>query len=717
MPSSQEFSRDVDIDFARLFAIIWTKKWRVLAGGLIAGLAFVFVLAMISPRYEGSTRILIEDQESLFTRSNPQDTRRQFDFDPAAIISHVEIIRSDNIAIKVIEKLHLADKSEFNAPMRMWNSDDLKALFGLGPRVQSTPAERALIRFNKNLKISTIKDSRVILVRFSSGDATIAKAVPNAIADEYITLQRQAKLAKSQTATEWLGPEIDALRKRVKTAEARVAEYRANSDILVGVGNNDSLLSTQQLSEISTELSRLRTERSSAEANVASIRSALDSGSSLDVIPEVIASPLIQRLRENEVNLQTQISDLSTTLLPNHPRLKALQSQVGDMQGQINKAARDIVKSLSNNLKFARKKESELLIEVNRLKSEVSRVDEAAVELRVLEREATAEREQLQNYLRNFREATSRQSDDYSNVNARIISRATLPTQPAFPKIIPFAIAGAVLTMVLHLVAILTSALMSGAGLKPSGAISHEMVPEPVERMRTQSDLPDLQELEANAPGLMTDIPPTSKSEVDKVDLPETRDTFAIRYAAEGIKTYKHARILVLSPGVEKNKSTAGILARTLAEDGASTVLIDLTADGSSSQELLGNTSFPGLRDVLSGSAQFRDVVYKGENTDVHVIPIGVKEPVPGTDFTSRLDLIIETLEERYDYLLLDCGGSNAKSINSIAEKGSLIVINGNEKDQRLQKRLEENLRAGGYDDIILVHPDKQDLVGSRTAA
>ena len=715
MPNSQEFSQDVDIDFAGLFVIIWKKKWRILAAGLIAGLALMFVLTLVTPKYQGSTRILIEDRESLFTRSGPNDTRRQFDYDAPAIVSHVEIIRSDNIAIKVIETLRLADRGEYNAPIRMWNSTDLKAFLGLGPTSESTPAERALIRFNQALTISTIKDSRVIQVRFNSSDPAIAKAVPNAVAEEYLLLQRKAKQATSQTATKWLGPEIEALRGRVKTAESRVAEFRANSDILVGIGNNNALLSTQQLSEISTELSRLRAERSSAEANVASIRAALSSGSSLDVIPEVIASPLVQRLRENEVTLRTQISDLSTSLLPNHPRLKALKSQVSDMQKQIRRAASDILKSLDNNVDFARKKESELLGEVNRLKSEVSRVDEANVELRVLEREATAEREQLQNYLRNFREASSRQSDEYSTVNARIISRATLPTQPYFPKIIPFAIAGAVLTMVLHLIGILASSLVSGAGLKPSGAISREMVPEPVEK---------LPELQNDVPGLMTDDPVETKYEPvePRFETPEPvvspeRDFFAIRYAAEGIQTYEHARILVLTPSIEENKSTAGILARTLANSGKTAVLIDLTADGGSSLELLGRSDLPGIRDVLSGSAQFRDVVYKGEETEAHIIPIGVNEPVAGSDFSARLGLIIDTLEERFDYLLIDCGGSTAKSVASIAEKHSLIVINGNDKDQRLQDKLEASLRDSGFNDIILVHPDEQDLLESRTAA
>ena len=179
----------------------------------------------------------------------------------------------------------------------------------------------------------------------------------------------------------------------MRTAEAKVAEFRGKSDLLIG--NNNALLATQQLSEASSELTRLRADKSAAEAKVASIRAALAGGASLDTIAEVIASPLIQRLRERQASLQGEISQLETTLLPGHPKLKALKSQVGDFDAQIRSAASNILKSLENNVVLARKQETVLLDEVDRLKAEAARVGEAEVELHALEREATAQRELL----------------------------------------------------------------------------------------------------------------------------------------------------------------------------------------------------------------------------------------------------------------------------------------------------------------------------------
>ncbi len=81
--------------------------------------------------------------------------------------------------------------------------------------------------------------------------------------DEYLELTKQAKLEAESQATGWLGPEIDDLRAKVRTAEAKVAEFRGKSDLLIG--NNNALLATQQLSEASSELTRLRADKSAAE--------------------------------------------------------------------------------------------------------------------------------------------------------------------------------------------------------------------------------------------------------------------------------------------------------------------------------------------------------------------------------------------------------------------------------------------------------------------
>ena len=124
----------------------------------------------------------------------------------------------------------------------------------------------------------------------------------------------------------------------MKDAEAKVAAFRSQSDLLDG--QNNSVLATQQLSELSTELSRVRANRAAAEATAESVREALAERRLARRVPEVLSSELIQRLRERQVQLKTDIADLSTTLLDNHPRIRALSSQLADLDGQIRSEAK-----------------------------------------------------------------------------------------------------------------------------------------------------------------------------------------------------------------------------------------------------------------------------------------------------------------------------------------------------------------------------------------
>ncbi len=473
MAGHTDLSRDVDIDIVGLFHNIWKKKWIILILSVLAGVGTFMVLSSIAPRYRTTAQLIIEPRESQFTRVGTQNGGiNANEFDTAAVLSQVQIILSDTVALNTIKDLELASKPEFIRDNEASLLKDLLILAGIKEESgQLSPEESArkndeyvLKTFKSRLKAYSIEKSRVIELSFWANDPKLVKTITNYVADQYLSLQRNSKLETGANATKFLKVEIGKLRKKVRSAEAKVAEFRSSSDILLG--NNNSLLATQQLSEVSTELSRVRSQRSAAKAKIETIRSTINVGGSLEAIPEVVASPLIQRLRERQVQLRAQISELSVALLPSHPRLKALKSQQSDFENQIRREARGILKSLENNLVILRSQESSLIEELNRLKAESSRAGGAEVELRSLERDAVSERELLQAYMSKFREVAGRQSSKYLPVNAQIISAAHQPSDSYFPKTIPYTIVGGLVTAILSMVGVLVVSLLSGKAFR-----------------------------------------------------------------------------------------------------------------------------------------------------------------------------------------------------------------------------------------------------------
>ena len=458
---------DVDVDLGRLFAGL-AARWKrvVLVALAVTALALGFA-AVATPLYKAETRILIETRESVFTRPDSNGENERPLLDEEGIASQVEVMLSTDILKTVAAKLDLSRLPEFDDAADMSTLSRLLVIAGLKADPNEVPPEeRVLKNFREKLSIYRVEKSRVIVIEMSSEDPKLAASIPNALADAYIAVQGAAKLQSNSEATDWLAPEIDSLSKRVKEAEQKVANFRAQSDLLIG--QNNSVLATQQLSELSSELSRVRASRGAAEANAESVRAVLKSGGSLDALPDVMSSVLIQRLRERQVQLKADIADLSTTLLENHPRIRALRSQLADLDRQIRTEAENILKGLGAEARTAQMREQQLVADLNALKAESARAGEEEVELRALEREANAQRQLLESYMARYREASSRGEGKYLPADARIFSRAVTPSEPYFPKALPIAGAAFVGSLLVMVILTLMQELFSGRAMRPA---------------------------------------------------------------------------------------------------------------------------------------------------------------------------------------------------------------------------------------------------------
>lgn len=666
--SAQQFQpEDVDIDIHGLLQEVWRKKFTIFAITGATAVLLVLIFSALSPLYKSSSRVLIENRETVFTRAD-NATRRAELYDKEAIGSQVEVIGSDTVTLAVIKNLELSKTKEYSGESDNSLASDILAALGLGKRNNGVPPEAKLLeKFKKNLTIFSVVNSRVIVVEFSSKDPKTAEAVPNEIMTEFLKLQKDASLTATQDATQWLGPEIDGLRERVRDAEAKVAAFRANSDILAG--SNSGFLATQQLSEISTELTRLRAERSSAQARAASMRKALKRGSSLESIPEVESSVTVQRLRQNKQTLSAQVSQLSISLLPNHPRLKALQSQLANVDRQIVTAARNILTGLEDNVDFTKEKESELRREMNRLKSESSRVGEAEVGLRALEREATAERELLQAYLKQFREAASRQNNQYAPINARVISKASLPLKPYFPKIIPYSIAGSVAAFILSIMGVLAAALISGRAFMKPDAVQKTMS-APVADNDTGSEKPLV---------------------------------YSEENVAQVLNILGQARVVMMTASEHPVSSIGWKFARNLALNGRKVALVDLAAGLEATSKMLGRVDLPGLGNVINGTAELTEVTYSDRGSSVQIIPAGQELTRDEGQGVQHLSQLLDGLSSIFDFVIIDCGGTSADGIYPIARADTVVVVNTIGSDVESSLALEGELASRGYQEVVMV--------------
>ncbi|XSG82519.1 MAG: exopolysaccharide transport family protein [Methyloligella sp. ZOD6] len=492
MQSDQPYSRSDDIDLVTLGRAIWRAKGWLIGLALAAGFITFVALSMMRPVYTSEARILVENEESIYRRpTGDQSVPSAPALDEQAIQSQVQVITSRDLILKVVKELDLTNDPEFAEDAGIGLIGRLMSQFGMTS--QKSQMDKAANAFAERLSVYQLAKSSVIAVAYTSGDPDLAAKAANSLAKAYIEWQREAKLEQTRDATAWLSSQIDALRERVAESEAAVENFRAEEGIYAG--SNDVDLTAQQLSELNSKLILAKAQKSEAEARARMIRQMLAENGDIEATPEVLKSGLINALIEQRVQVQRQLAELSATLLPSHPRLQQLQSELADVRSQIRDEARKIAQSLENEAQVADARVQSLTSSLKTAKSEASGESAAEIQLRALQREAKSNRDLLESYLARYRDASARGDVGAVPANATIVSQAYPSTSPSFPKKLPITLLVMVAVALIVLAYVMARELINASSLtaiplrrQPAGTdnaqISDHTAADPAERRK-----------------------------------------------------------------------------------------------------------------------------------------------------------------------------------------------------------------------------------------
>lgn len=682
MPDGTVSQQDVDIDLKQLFGAIWQRKMRILAlTATVSALAFVGA-NVATPSYQSEARILIEQRAPAFSKTEQAGGETQPLLDELNILSQVQVLGSADLIKRVAKELNLTELKEFDSSRSLSNRI-LQMLHLKKSNADQTPEERVVDKFIEKLQVYQVEKSRVIGIQFTSEDPKLAAAIPNTMMRIYSQMQSDAKIDSNFEATQWLEPEIASLRQKVEDAEKKVADYRAMKDIPQS-GDTGSF-AAQQLKDISTELARVRSDGANATARATAVRNALKNGGSVDTLADIANSAMMQKLKETESGIKGQIADLSTTLMNNHPRLKALRSQLGGIQVQIRQETTKILSSIENEAKVARLREEELVRQLDTAKLDAARTSEQEVGLNALEREAAAQRQLLETYLARYREAASRSGKNSSPADARVISNAIEAREPTFPKILPITIIAALATIILSAITILLMELFSGRALKPATPLipQDDAAGRPVEGTRPAAAVPTTpddavaprRERAAKAFEKATAEPAMAETAPKTPPAAEEPGEFSVEGVAAHIVGSRIPVVFGLSPSGDDGSTATVMLAREVAETGRSVILVDFTETLLPTRLMAVDRYLPGVTDLLAGDAAFGDTIHSDRLSSAHIVPRGrtdMKEALKGAD---RLSIIIGALADAYDLVIVECGSAGVEGLQRLTRSTSDTVL------------------------------------------
>ena len=388
-----------DLDLRALGQALARKKGWIIVPTLLAAALSVTAVNLVTPRYKSEARILVDGRENVFLRPNgernEERTSRSMPRPSPARCSWC--CRAISRARSSRRTSSPSARNSIRCCRGLSPFKSLLALFGIGRDPFSlTPEERVLDTYYDRFTAYAVDKSRVIVIEFQSRDPELAARVANSIAEGYLVLQQNARQEQAKSAGLWLSGEIDSLRKKVGEAESRVEDFRSKSSLFVGT--NNTTLSNQQMGELNTQLNNARALKSDAESKARLIREMLQSGKPIEA-SEVLNSELTRRLSEQRVTLRAQLAEQSSTLLDNHPRIKELKAQLGDLDRQLREEASKLSRSFDSDARIAGGRVEGLSASLEQVKKQAGSTNTQDVQLRALEREAKAQRDLLESYL------------------------------------------------------------------------------------------------------------------------------------------------------------------------------------------------------------------------------------------------------------------------------------------------------------------------------
>jgi uncharacterized protein involved in exopolysaccharide biosynthesis/Mrp family chromosome partitioning ATPase len=712
-------ARDGELDLGAVGRTLVRKKWWILGPAIaVAALTFVGV-NLVTPKYKSEARIIIEGRENVFLRPEAEKGAMERDrtVDQEAITSQVQLALSRDVARQVIKELKLGERPEFDSALRGVSLIRYSLGFlGLAKDPLSmTPEERVLEAYYERLTVFPVDKSRVISIEFQSSDPEFAAKVANTVADVYLAIQQSARRDQTRAANKWLSGEIDVLRKQVAEAEAQVEDFRARTNPL---GPNGMTLSSQTLGESNRDLAAARSQKADLESKARVIRELIKRGGPLES-SEMLNSERIRRLNEQRVAMRAQLAEQSSTLLDNHPRIKELKAQLGEIDRQVRDEAQSVARSLEIDAKIAGDRLESMQSSLDQLKRQAASNSGDDVQLRALERQAKALRDLLDSYLAKNTEATARDSLGSVPSDARIISRAAVSNTPYSPKKLPIVLIATLATLFISAGFITTGELLGGnvyrgapaaepVVVEPRFDAAPAPVAAPVEPLEPAAPVTKKSWLPSFALGRKRAAEPAADEVVPAAAVsaaPARQDGLSIADLAQGVRDAgdvgKRVAVVGAAAGIGTTM-TAVALARDLASD-RRVVLVDLALDSPKLATITPDPRMPGIADLVRGSASFGQIIARDRYSRAQVIPAG-RAGMDAADVigSERLKIAIDALSRSYDHIIIDASAAPHALDDKIARLAPCAVLVASGLAANKADAVRDHLANAGFTDIAV---------------
>lgn len=652
-------------------------KWKWTGGGflVLAVAAATAYSLLLPPVYTATGSVWIEEDSNILPFEDVQSFGAG-----SNLQSHIRLLQSRSLASDIIEKMKLYESPDFaGKPNPNRPQDPADPLF----------REQLIQDFLENLSVSPADRTRLVDVSFSNRNPQLAANILNALFDGYIDMIVRKRYAASAQASEFLTSQIQELRTKIEGKEKELNKYGSEKDILPLTAAEAPTVARIE------DINRKLTEATLARVNKLNAYNQLKNAP-LGEIPNAPEGSLIQRLREQYVNLSRDYRSRLESVRPEFPAMQRLKSELDAATEALQNETQNLIRNAYGDYQAALSSEQSLQRLLDGQKNEAYKANSDSVIYNSLRAELDQQKALLE-------ALSKRQSEtDVSSglkgieaLNVWIVDKADYPMRPAFPNkrrnvlmALLLGLAGGIgLALglefldntvktskdVSHSIGVPTLGTVPAFESKSKGPIAEirkivgmlrgKGAREEAKARRHRKD----RSIQLTTPSWANGDAAGSTIGTSQIELIAAREPQSIQ--AESYRSIRTTllvssppgrikTILLTSPLAQEGKSsTISNMAITLAEANKRVVIVDADLRKPKQAKIFGarNGDGPGLSRYLSSDTEASEVVKAAGLTNLRLITSGPLPANPIELLTSeRMDSLVGYLKRNFDFILLD---------------------------------------------------------------
>lgn len=392
-------------------------RWRLQV------IVFAIVMALVIVWTALSAKVYIATSTLLFDDIVDPVGTQSTDGLKSLLGTQTDVVKSEAVAANVVSTLQLVTPQVAERwRLATGGNGDVNAWYGQ--------------QLLSNLTVSPITDSRVLELNYASPDPQFAALVANGFAVAYLDTRLKFRTDPAKTYSRWFQDRTREVRGNLEQAQARLTAFKRQTGIVDSGPTGDA--ESARLAELSGQLT-------GAEASAADL--AARAGQAASQSPEVQNSGVVLGLRSQIAAKAAQVSQMSTTLGPNHPDRVAAEAELSELRARLNGEIATSTRAVQVASGAASSKQAAIRGMLNAQRGRMLGLSTERAQIDVLQRDVDSARAAYDAVTAKLE--TMRLQAVAPETNARQLDQATPPLLPAQPNVPVRLVLGALLAAML----------------------------------------------------------------------------------------------------------------------------------------------------------------------------------------------------------------------------------------------------------------------------